>query len=184
MSPETSKIGANENPMKMVKIAKIVINIGVGKSGEIIERATKVLTDITGHNPNLRMAKQTVKEFGIHKGEPIGVAMTLRGSDASDVLKRLIIAKTNNINRSSFDETGNCSFGIREHIEIPNIRYDPSIGIFGMNVSVVLERKGYRVMRRKRTRSRVGNKQKVSREDAIQYFTNTLGVEVIGNGKD
>jgi len=168
-----------ENPMRIIKIAKVILNIGVGQSGEIIERAKSLLQDLTGHNPSSRNAERTVKEFGIHKGEPIGVTVTLRGKNALDVLKRLLEAKSNQIKKSSFDRTGNCSFGIREHIEIPGVKYDPTIGIFGMDVSVVLERPGTRVMRRKRANSRVGRKHKVTTDEAIEYFISNLKIEVV-----
>jgi len=165
--------------MRVIRIAKVVLNIGVGQSGEIIERAKSLLLDLTGQNPSSRNAKQSVKEFGIHKGEPIGVTVTLRGQNASDVLKRLLKAKNNQINKSSFDRTGNCSFGIREHIEIPGIKYDPTIGIFGMDTSVVLERPGNRVMRRKRANARIGSNHKINSDEAIDFLKTNFKVEVI-----
>ena len=173
-----AKSNNKDNPMRIIKITKVILNIGVGQSGEIIERAKSLLQDLTGHNPSSRNAKRTVKEFGIHKGEPIGVTVTLRGKNAFDVLKRLLEAKNNQINKSSFDKTGNCSFGIREHIEIPGVKYDPTIGIFGMDVSVVLERPGTRVMKRKRANSRVGSNHKVTSDEAIEYFKTNLKIEV------
>ncbi len=174
-----SKTTNKENPMRIIKIAKIVLNIGIGQSGEIVERAKSLLQDLTGQNPSSRNAERTVKEFGIHKGEPIGVTVTLRGKNAFDVLKRLLEAKNNQVSKSSFDRTGNYSFGIREHIEIPGVKYDPTIGIFGMDVSVVLERPGARVMKRKRASSRVGSNHKVTTDEAIEYFKTQLGIEVI-----
>jgi large subunit ribosomal protein L5 len=174
-----SKTTNKENPMRIIKIAKVVLNIGIGQSGEIVERAKSLLQDLTGQNPSSRNAERTVKEFGIHKGEPIGVTVTLRGKNAFDVLKRLLEAKNNQVSKSSFDRTGNFSFGIREHIEIPGVKYDPAIGIFGMDVSVVLERPGARVMKRKRASSRVGSNHKVTADEAIEYFKTQLGIEVI-----
>lgn len=179
MAVGVSEVAVKENPMRTVKVSKVVLNIGVGRSGEMIERAKKVLTDLTGREPASKNAKQTIKEFGIQKGEPIGVTVTLRGPKALEVLKRLLAAKDNKIGRGSFDKTGNCSFGIKEHIEIPNVKYDPAIGIFGMDASVVLERGGYRVARRRRAASRVGSKHRVTDEDAVEYFVRNLKVEVV-----
>jgi len=134
-----------ENVMRNIRIGKVVINIGVGKSGEPIERATKVLEEITGQKPSSRLARDTIRDFGIHKGEPIAVMVTLRKNRAVEVLKKLLAAKNNQVKASSFDNFGNVSFGIREHIDIPGIRYNPEIGIWGMDVAIVLERPGYRV---------------------------------------
>jgi large subunit ribosomal protein L5 len=176
---QMSEVQTSENPMRAVKVAKVVLNIGVGRSGEMVERAKRLLKDLTESEPSPRTAKQTVKNFGIHKGEPIGVTVTLRREGAVEVLKRLLAAKGNRVSRSAFDRTGNCSFGIREHIEIPGVRYDPDIGIFGMDVSVVLERAGYRIARRRRAASQVGRKHQVTSEDAAEFFRETLKAEVL-----
>jgi large subunit ribosomal protein L5 len=58
------------------------------------------------------------------------------------------------------------------------MRYDPEIGIFGLNVSVLLERPGYRVSRRKRAKSKIGRNHRVNRDDAIRFFKESLEVEV------
>jgi large subunit ribosomal protein L5 len=167
-----------ENPMKQIKIGKVVINIGLGKSGEAIERGKRVLEQVTGQKPCQRRAKRTIRDFGIHRGEPIGVMVTVRGNRAEGILKKLLEARDNRLAESCFDQNGSVSFGIKEHIEIPGIKYDPSIGILGMNVSVLLERRGYRVSRRIRRRSKVGKEQRVNRKEAIDFFSNVLGVVV------
>ena len=94
-------------------------------------------------------------------------------------MKLLLEGRENRIPSSAFDDFGNCSFGIKEHIEIPGVRYSPDIGIFGMNVSAVLERAGYRVSRRNRSPSKVGKKHRVGREEAVEYFKRNFGVEVV-----
>ena len=167
-----------ENPMREVRIGKVVINIAVGKSGERLEKAAKLLEMITGQKPSQRKAKKTIRGFGIYRGEPIAVVTTLRKKKAFEILKLLLQAKGNTLKASSFDERGNVSFGIKEHIDIPGMKYDPEIGIFGMDVCVQLERSGYRVARRKRARSKVGKNHLVTKEEAINFFRNVLGVEV------
>ena len=135
--------------MRKISIGKVVVNIGVGKSGEAVERARKVLEQITAQKPATRKAKKSIRDFGTHKGEPIGLVVTMRGQEkCKDLANRLLIAREKKMNSSSFDDRGSVSFGLKEHIEIPGIRYDPEIGIWGMNVSVLLERPGYRVSRR------------------------------------
>jgi large subunit ribosomal protein L5 len=167
------------SPVRTIRIAKVVLNIGVGRSGEAIERARRVLEELVNQKASFRKAKKSIRDFGVHKGEPIGMMVTLRGERAERVLKLLLQSRENRISSSTFDNFGNCSFGIKEHIEIPGVRYSPEIGIFGMNVSVVLERPGSRVARRKRAQSKVGKLHRVSREDSIMFFRNNLKVEVI-----
>ena len=168
-----------ENVMKNIHIGKVVMNIGVGKSGDPIERATKVLEEITKQKPRSCTAKMSIRDFGIHKGEPIAVMVTLRKERAVDVLKTLLAAKSNQVKASSFDDFGNMSFGIREHIDIPGIRYNPEIGIFGMDVAIALERPGYRISRRSKIPARVGKKHRITKEEAIAFFNDKLQMEVV-----
>ena len=164
--------------MRHVMIGKVVLNIGVGKSGEALERAKNVLGSLFDRVPSTRKAKQSIRDFGVHRGDPIGLMVTLRGEKANDALNLLLAAKEKKIAQTSFDESGNCSFGIKEHIDIPGVKYNPDTGIFGMDVSVVLERPGYRVMRRRRARSGIGTKHRLTRNDSMKFFKETLGVEV------
>jgi large subunit ribosomal protein L5 len=167
-----------ENPMRTLRVGKVVLNIGLGKSGEAIERGKRVLEEVAGQKPAQTRAKKSVRDFGIHKGEPIGTVVTIRGNQTTELIKRLLVAKDGKLPESSFDPRGSVSFGIKEHIEIPGIKYDPAIGILGMNVSVLLERPGYRVSRRKRRTTKVGKGHFVSKEDAMGFFKEKFGVTV------
>jgi large subunit ribosomal protein L5 len=171
-----SQEAVHENPMRKIRVGKVVVNIGLGKSGEAIERGKKVLTQVTGQKPAQTRAKRSVRDFGIHKGEPIGVVVTVRGKKASPLIAKLLAAREKKIPDSSFDSRGSVSFGIKEHIEIPGVRYDPEIGILGMNVSILLERPGYSVSRRARRTSGVGASQRVTKEEAIRFFKDAFGV--------
>ncbi len=162
-----------------VRIGKLVLNIGVGRSGEAIERARRVLEDLVSQKASFRKAKKSIRDFGVHKGEPIGMMVTLRRQKAEDTLKLLLQSRENRISASSFDDFGNCSFGIKEHIEIPGVRYSPEIGIFGMNASVVLERAGYRVARRTRTPGKIGKNHRVNKEESVAFFKKKFNVEVV-----
>jgi large subunit ribosomal protein L5 len=173
-----SQAAVQENPMRKIRVGKIVVNIGLGKSGEAIERGKKVLEQVTGQTPTQTRAKRSVRDFGIHKGEPIGVVVTVRGDATSALIEKLLTAREKKLNESCFDSRGSISFGIKEHIEIPGIRYDPAIGILGMNVSILLERPGFSVARRGRRASRVGKGHLVSREEAMQYFKEKFGVTI------
>jgi large subunit ribosomal protein L5 len=173
-----SQKAVQENPMRALRVGKVVVNIGLGKSGEAIERGKKVLQQVTEHKPAQTRAKRSVRDFGIHKGEPIGVVVTVRGSEAEALIVKLLTAREKKLPQSSFDARGSVSFGIKEHIEIPGVKYDPEIGILGMNVSALLERPGYSVARRARRTSRVGKNQLVTKEETIAYFQEKFGVTV------
>jgi len=132
-----------ESPMRKISLEKVVLNMGIGKSGDIIDVAKRALEQISGKKPSTRNAKETQRDWGVRKGEPIGVAVTVRGEDAKVLLKRLLEAKGNTVNGKSFDNFGNFSFGINEHIDIPDVKYEPSIGILGLGISIALTRPGY-----------------------------------------
>jgi large subunit ribosomal protein L5 len=173
-----SKQLEQQQDMKRISVDKIVINIGVGKSGEPIEKAKKALLELTGQQPAVRGAKKTVRDFGIHKGEPIGTIVTLRREPALEFLKRVIAAKRNVLKASSFDNYGNISLGIHEHIDIPGTKYNPEIGIFGMDVNVVLSRPGYRIAKRSRKSAQIGRTHRINKEEAIDFFKQEFGAEV------
>jgi len=173
-----SQSAVQENPMRRIRVGKVVANIGLGKSGEAIERGKKVLEQVTGQTPTQTRAKRSVRDFGIHKGEPIGVVVTVRGDATTALIDKLLAAREKKLNESCFDSRGSVSFGIREHIEIPGIRYDPAIGILGMNISILLERSGFSVARRGRRTSRVGKSHLVSKDEAMQYFRENFGVTI------
>lgn len=164
--------------MKRISVDKVVINFGVGKSGEPLEKAKNALLELTGHKPAVRGAKETIRDFGIHKGEPIGVIVTLRREPAVEFLKRVVAAKRNVLKASSFDNYGNISLGIHEHIDIPGTKYNPDIGIFGMDINVVLSRPGYRIARKSRKRSKIGKTHRINRDEAIEFFKQEYGAEV------
>ena len=168
-----------ENLMKKIFLSKLVLNMGVGKSGDPIEIGKKTLEQITGKKPNTRNAKKSQRDWGIRKGEPIGVAVTVRNNDATELLKKLLVTKDNKINERSLDNEGNVSFGIKEHIDIPGIKYDPKIGILGLEVSVSLERCGFNIRTRSRQKSKVGRKHRINKNDAIKFFTEEFGVQVV-----
>ena len=167
-----------EKSMKRISVDKVVINIGVGKSGEPMEKAKKALTELTGHQPAVRGAKKTVRDFGIHQGEPIGAIVTLRREEALEFLKRAVAAKRNMLKASSFDDFGNFSLGVHEHIDIPGTKYNPDIGIFGMDINVVLVRPGYRIARKSRKRAKIGKSHRINKQEAIEFFKKQFGVGV------
>ena len=166
------------HPMKKIEISKVVVNIGVGKAGEPLERAKHGLEELTGHQPTTTKARKSVRDFGIHKGEPIAAVVTLRRDSSISFLRRIIAAKANSLNASSFDDYGNLSVGIREHIDLPDTKYNPDIGIFGMDVNVSLSRPGYSIAK-KRNPKVIGKHHRITRDEAIQFFREQFGVNVV-----
>ena len=168
-----------QNTMKKISLSKVVLNMGVGKSGEPIETAKAGLQQIAENKPNARNAKKTQRDWGVRKGEPIGVIVTTRNQDAVPLLKKLLDAKGNQINEKAFDNEGNFSFGISEHIDIPGVKYDPNIGILGLDIAVSLIRPGYNVKTRSKHKAKIGKKHKITKNDAIKFMTENFGVTVV-----
>jgi large subunit ribosomal protein L5 len=165
--------------MKKISLDKVVLNMGVGKSGDAIEVAKKALDQISGKKSCARDAKATQRDWGVRKGEPIGVAVTIRGNDAKELVKRLLESKGNQVKGSSFDNFGNYSFGISEHIDIPGVKYDPKIGILGLGITITLTRPGYSIRVRSKHKARVGKAHIISKKEAQDFLVKEFGATVV-----
>lgn len=163
--------------MKEIKICKVTLNIGAGDPGEKLQKAEKLLLQLTGKKAVRGIAKATHPELGVKKYSPIGAKVTLRKKEAAAFLKKALEAVENHVKRSQYDMQGNLSFGIHEYIEIPGSKYDPDIGMFGLDVSVNLERAGYRIARRKKCIRKIPQKSRITKEEAIGFFKKNFGVE-------
>lgn len=165
------------NPMQNIRIEKITLNIGCGESGEKLDKAKKLLAVLTGKKI---VVTQTHKRtsFGMAKGRPIGCKVTLRKKDAEDFLKKALDVVDFKLSKDVFDKQGSFSFGIKEHIDIPGVRYDPNIGIFGMDIAVTLERPGFRV-KRKKLSHKIGKKHLIKPEEAMEWIVKNYKVEVV-----
>lgn len=161
------------------RIDKITVHIGVGESGERLNNAEKILETITGSTPIRTKAKRTLPGFGIKKKEPIGCKTTLRGFKAESFLQTCLKIIENRLAASQFDENGNFAFGIEEHTDFPGMKYDPHVGIFGMDVIVALKRPGYRVKRRRVKAGKIPARHRLTKEDAVNYIREHFNVEVM-----
>ena len=161
------------------RIEKVTINIGVGEAGERLKKAETVLQNITGQKPVETLSKTTNKDWGIRKMMPIGCKVTLRGKKADEFLKEALNTRHNKIAEYSFDDEGNLSFGIPDHTLFKTQKYDPNIGVFGMDICVTMEKPGYRVKRRRIARRKIPHRHRVTKEETIKFFTEKYNVEVV-----
>lgn len=167
------------NPMRTPVIEKVIVHMGVGESGQHLVDAENILTEITGQTVIRAFARMTVPAFGIRKKEPIGCKVTLRGENAENFLTTSLGIIENTLRSSQFDANGNVSFGIEEHTDFPGMRYDPNIGVFGMDVVVVLKRPGDRISKRRIGQRKVPYGHKMNKEDAIAFLKENYSVEVV-----
>ena len=163
------------NANKELKVDKLVLNISVGTSGDPLEKARRVLKQLTGldgsegQEPLFSKARYTVRTFSIRRNEKIAVHVTVRGSKALEIIERGLKVKEYELVKQNFSATGNFGFGIEEHIDL-GLKYDPGTGMYGMDFYVVMARNGYRVARRKRCRKHVGIQHRVTKEDTMKWF--------------
>jgi len=167
------------NPMRTPIVEKIVVHMGVGESGQHLVDAESILAEITGQSVVRTYSKRTLPAFGIKKGEPIGCKVTLRANRAEKFIKKALDIVESKLSSSQFDKYGNVAFGIEEHTDFPGMRYDPNIGIFGMDVNIIVNRPGYRVNKRRIVKRKIPASHKITKEDTVAFFKDKYSVEVI-----
>ncbi len=164
--------------MQEIRIEKVTLNVGAGKEQTLLDKGMLLLKNITGIQPVKTFAKKRIPSWGIRVGLPIGCKITLRKEKAYNTLIRLLEAKNHTLKKSQFDSEGNISFGIPEYIDIRDIKYDPKIGIMGLEVCVTLERRGFRIKRRKVKKSKIPKKHRITKDSAIEYMKNEFKVNL------
>src|SRR5919107_886891 len=134
-----------QNPMRIPKLNKIVVNMGVGEAAQDSRRLDGAIEDlarITGQKPQLRRARKSIAGFKIRDGMPIGARVTLRGDRMYEFLDRLVsialprIRDFRGLQVRSFDGRGNYSLGVHEQIIFPEINYDDIGAVRGLDVAI------------------------------------------------
>jgi len=162
--------------MREPRVEKVVVHMGVGRGGRELGHAEDIIEAVTGQRSVRTQANSTEPDFGIRQGEPIGTKVTLRGEEAHEFLETALPLAE--LSATQFDETGNFSFGVEEHTEFPSQEYDPTVGIYGMDVTVNLVRPGYRVAKRDKASRSIPDRHRLTPEDAVAFLESAFDVEV------
>ena len=158
------------NPMRQIRIEKLTLNVGAGKDQGILDKAERLIENLTGVKPVKTKTQKRIPAWGLRPGLPIGVKLTLRGKLCEELIPRLLAAKGNKLRPSNLDDAGNVSFGIQEYIDIEGAKYDPTIGIIGLQVCLTLERPGYRVKRRRVKPAKPGKRHRLTADEAKAFM--------------
>ena len=135
-----------KNIMEVPKLAKIVVNMGVGEAKEnakLLDAAVSDMETITGQKAVVTRAKKSVANFKLREGQPIGCKVTLRGEKMYEFVARLInlalprVRDFRGVNPNAFDGRGNYALGIKEQLIFPEIEYDKIDAVRGMDICFV-----------------------------------------------
>jgi len=166
------------NKMKEIRIEKVTLNIGAGKDQKLLEKGVKLLHNIAGVPPVKTITNKRLQAWGLRPGLPIGCKITLRGEAAEKLIPRLIHAKDNVLIEQYFDNHGNISFGLPEYMDIKDAKYDPEIGMMGLQASITLTRPGFRVKNRRLKSAKISTKHQIKREEAISFMKEKYAVKL------
>ncbi len=169
----------DENPLRKLKVVKVVVNAGVGESGETRTKAEKVLRMVTHQKPVATRAHSTNRDFGIREGQEIGAKTTLRGPRAVEFLDRAFEARDRQLDPESIDRFGNFSFGIADYTDFTGMKYDPQIGIHGMDIAVEIGRSGWRVRDRRARSAPIPRRLRSNRDETRRFLEQRFRVTFV-----
>ncbi len=179
MSAPALAPSAPDNPLRALRLAKIVINIGVGEAGDRRTRAERVIQMLTSHKPVATRARGSNRDLGVRVGMEIGAKVTLRGADATRFLERALATRENQLDPASIDRNGHLSFGVPDYTDFDGMKYDPKIGIYGLDVSVEITRSGARVRSRARSPRPLPHQQRVAPEETRRFLAEKFAVKFL-----
>jgi large subunit ribosomal protein L5 len=167
-----------QNPMRELKVSKITLNFGAGKDQQLLEKGIRLLEKISGKPPVQVKTNKRIPGWGLRPGLPVGAKITIRGKEAEDIIRKTLTAKENRLTQRNFDNNGNVAFGVPEYIEISGMKYDPDIGMLGFEISITIERPGYRVKSRRLRMGKISKNHRVTKEDSIEFMKQKFGVKI------
>ncbi|XP_030062687.1 60S ribosomal protein L11-like [Microcaecilia unicolor] len=153
-----------------LKVAWVSIS-GVITNESGLTYAAKMLEQVTGQTPVFSKARYTERSFGIRRNEKIAVHCTVRGAKAEEILEKGLKVREYELWQNNFSDTDNFGFGIQEHMDL-----DPSIGIYGLDVYLVLSRPGFSIADKKRKTGCIGAKHKIGKEKAMRFQQKYNGI--------
>ena len=165
------------NPMKNIKIEKVTLNVGAGKDQKELDKAVKLLENISGIKPVKTTTNKRIQSWGLRPGLPIGCKITLRGEAALKMVERLLYARDNVLDESCFDNEGNISFGLKEYVDIKDAKYDPSIGMMGLQATITLSRPGFSVKTRRLRSAKIPRSHRISKEEGIKFMKEKYSIK-------
>ncbi|MEM4605523.1 MAG: 50S ribosomal protein L5 [Candidatus Pacearchaeota archaeon] len=168
-----------DNPMRKVKIEKVVLNIGA--KGEELDKAFILLERLTGRKPVKRKAKKRIPTWEVRPGLEVGVIVTLRKREAIEKLRQLLGAVNNSLKEKQIQEN-HLSFGIKEYIDIPGVEYIREVGMMGLEVDVSFFRSGKKVSLRKIKRGKI-RRMYVSKEEIIKFMEENFKTKILRRKK-
>jgi large subunit ribosomal protein L5 len=144
--PALQKEFGYDNVMRIPRLHKAVVNIGMGEAiqnSKAMDNARRDLADITGQQPVVTRAKRSVAAFKLREGMPIGIMVTLRGQrmwDFLDKVMNIALPRTRDfqgVSPDAFDGRGNYTLGMREQLVFPEVDYDKVDKVRGMEITIV-----------------------------------------------
>ncbi len=169
---------SGENIMQKIDIGKVTFNFGSGVDQGKLEKGMLLIKHVTGKTPVKTTTNKRIPGWGLRPGLPVGCKITIRDSNVKDLIRRILMVKKNVLSKKQFDNNGSVAIGIHEYIDIPDIEYEPKIGILGFELCITLERPGFRVKTRKLKKARIPMRHRISRDEAIGYMQKEFNITV------
>ena len=164
--------------MRGIGIEKVTVNIGAGKEPAVLEKGISLIKNLVGISPVKTFTNKRIPTWGLRPGLPIGCKLTLRNEKAQDILKRTLEAHGRRLSEENFDNEGNVAFGIKEYIDIPGAKYDPSIGMMGLQICITLGRPGFRIKRRAYMTRKIPRRHRITKQESIDFMKKNFDVAI------